>query len=136
MADRGDFIVEQLTRGRSEQDEILWRFQAGLISAQTAAEMLASAALAGDPEHGVYRTWEPIMQAIRDSSDERQTMLVDLLVHMANLPPAEDSDGDQLEAHDMLLWGVLHDHVQGGKITATDLCVHFRRSSNVRAGSQ
>ena len=102
-----DWIVGRLTGADDPQDKILWRFLAGLISAQDAAGMLASHALTvdDDPVAGVY-DWLPIMLTIRAASEERrQLMLVDLLVRMANLPPVRDVDGVQLEIHGFKIWG-------------------------------
>lgn len=98
-------LAQQLTEDRDEQDEIVEKFLAGLMSTQEAAQTLATVTLASNPESSLNITWAAILPAIRESSDQRQLMVVDLLIHMANLPPARGPDGQQVKVHDMLLWG-------------------------------
>ncbi|KAJ6137196.1 hypothetical protein N7471_003682 [Penicillium samsonianum] len=75
------------------------------ISAQKAAEYLASISLAddSDPEGGITSLWSLIFKCAYDFP-EHHVKLVTVLVQLSKLPNAKTSNGDSILLHDMQVW--------------------------------
>lgn len=95
---------EPMDEGHRQRAEILWHTLAGLISTKAAADRLATLSLETD---NIGLTWTAVLDAVRKSRDHHQQQLVELLVHLANLPAPTDDNGQQLMWYDMRIWGEL-----------------------------
>ena len=92
--------------GHEEREAVVADLFAGVISAKTAAERLASISLQGKPESGLNVTWASILYIAQDSSDHLME-LVSLLLNMANLPAPKDDNGKPLVIYGLRVWSKL-----------------------------
>lgn len=93
---------EPMNEDHRQRGEILLFMLGGLLKIQDAAEQLASLTLR---TWNFELTWNTVMYAARKAEDRHLETLVDLLVCMAQLPPARDENGEQLMEYDMRVWG-------------------------------
>ena len=94
-------------KGHEPRDAILSDLFNSRISAQVAAERLASLTLedADGVESGLSVTWATIMIAAYDSPGlEHLEKLKDLLVSMAKLSPPKDESGNALSFYGLSMW--------------------------------
>ena len=90
-----------------EREAILQSLYRGLISLPVSAEMLASVSLKPDDiEEGIVHTWEVLIHDALQSTSHHHT-LSELLVAIANLPPAKDNQGQQRTISGLRIWGTL-----------------------------
>ncbi|OQE40924.1 hypothetical protein PENCOP_c005G02385 [Penicillium coprophilum] len=75
------------------------------VSAQKAAEYLASISLANDsgPEGGITSLWSLVFKCAY-KFPEHHDKLVNMLVQLSKLPDAKTSNGDSIVLHDMQVW--------------------------------
>ena len=88
-----------------ERGTMLDDLYSGSISVQVAAERLASLSLAeGDLYSALGDTWSVILGDVIRTINHHD-ILAELLVAVANLPPAKDEQGNQLTIYDLRVWG-------------------------------
>lgn len=100
-----DLFADEDLSELGEHLEIMSALLAGFITPKCAADWFASLVFLDDPYEEINDIWNIVVDVIRDGTDEHREKIVEMLVHMASLPPVLDANGQQVMIDVMRLWG-------------------------------